>query len=280
MAVATHTLLRRLVGQLSAAPRRNRQHSLLLGQCLCSGSLLGLCLRLFQGRLLLGIAWALFAALVLALCTLLVGAVRGSAAVTGAVHTHANRLFDTLNVYREGGCGDPFVRFQGKAVLCEESTSTLLLECGTLQRRDNGRVGGIGDVSGSSSSMFMGCDVGRLGGRTIQRDGQYDVGQNGLGTRVREQNVHSGGSRVFLNDGRYGRGRSWGGGSRGRGGFALGRLFALEDAAHALDIFAQALAMVGLLGVLCVCGRRRGSGRHGDGWSTVWTGRTEGEWQR
>lgn len=102
---AAHTLLRRLVGQFLPFPGGHSEHALLLRQGLCSCRLLCLVRR----TLPLGVAGTLLAALVLALCTHLVGTVGGPAAVAGAVDTHADGLLDTLNVDGECGRGDPFV---------------------------------------------------------------------------------------------------------------------------------------------------------------------------
>ena len=146
VAVAAHTLLRRLVGQLLAIPGGDGQHALLLGQGLCS-SLLGLDLSLLGGAFLLGVAGALLATLVLALCADLVGAVRGSAAVAGAVDTHADGLFDALDVHGQGRGGNPFVGLEGEAVLGEQSAGTLLLHGGALHGGD-GRSGVLGGILG------------------------------------------------------------------------------------------------------------------------------------
>lgn len=114
--------------------------------------------QLFGGRLLLGVAGALFAALVLAVGADLVGAVGGSAVVAGAVDAHADGLLDSLDADGLGGGGDPFVRLEGQTIFGEECAGSLVLESTAVQfLGDDGLWIGLslvisGSGSGSSSS--------------------------------------------------------------------------------------------------------------------------------
>lgn len=92
VAGASDALSGRLVDEFVAGAGADGQHALALGRLI--GVLVGL---LLLGRLLLGVARALFAAAVLALHTGAVGAVEGAAAVAAAVDTHANGLLDALD---------------------------------------------------------------------------------------------------------------------------------------------------------------------------------------
>jgi hypothetical protein len=90
VAGAPHSLCCRLVCQLVARPGGEGQDLLSLGL------LSSFCLfPLVAWRLLLGVPGTLLAALVLALHAYFVVAIEGSAAVTAAVDTHANGLFNT-----------------------------------------------------------------------------------------------------------------------------------------------------------------------------------------
>jgi hypothetical protein len=241
VAGAADTLLRGLVGQLSARLGRDGQQLLLLGG---DGAFLLLLLALVTGGPLLGVAGAFLAALVLALGADFVGAVRVSAVVAGAVDAHADGLLDTLHVDGFGGRGDPLVRLQGQAVLCKQRAGSLLLEGAAVELLGDW-VGALGHGGGGGGG---GGGLGR-GSRTV--DGQCLYKWDFPMRNVRRRSFLL---LRFVDGGRRG-----GRGQRAAAGLGLGlvRLLAAEDAAHALDIFAQALLGVGGWG---------GSGRrHGDG---------------
>jgi hypothetical protein len=149
VAGATDTLLDGLIGQLSTRPCRDGQQLLLLGS---TGAFLVLVLALVGDGPLLGIAGALLATLVLALGTDLVGAIRGSAVVTGTMDAHADRLFNTLDADGVGGRGDPLVGLEGQSVLCKQGTGSLLLESTAVEFLSDG-VGAPGNCAGSRRSQ-------------------------------------------------------------------------------------------------------------------------------
>jgi hypothetical protein len=133
VAGAADALLRGLVHQFLTRLGCQGEHPLLLGFL---GDL-GYLLAFFHNRLLLGIAGALLATLVVALGAHLVPAIRGSAVVTGTVHTHADRLLHTLHADRVGIGRDPFVRLEGKAIFGKESAGPLLLKGAAVQFLDD-----------------------------------------------------------------------------------------------------------------------------------------------
>lgn len=231
VAGTTHTLLGRLVGQLLAVLGGDGEDTLLLGQCVGL-----LCLGLFGRALLLGVAGALLAALVLALGTDLVGAVGGSAAVAGAVDTHADRLLDALDVHRQDRGSNPFVGLEGEAILCKQRAGTLLLHGRTLQGSDDG-----------------GGDIGVC---VVELDGDNMVGRVGRGRSL---------GCFLLFDGLGGEGRR-GSGRGGGAGLVLCGFIPLEDAAHALHVLSQALTGIPVCGVLDIGRRGGGLGGHGVEW--------------
>ena len=114
MAGAPDPLLDRMVDSLFASFGGNRQELLLL-------RLVGP-FRLFtllDGRLLLGIAGALLAALVLTLGADFVGAISRVAVVAGAMHTHADGLLNSLDTDGLGRGGDPLVGLECEAIFGE-----------------------------------------------------------------------------------------------------------------------------------------------------------------
>ena len=114
VAGAPDPLLDRMVDSLFASFGGNRQELLLL-------RLVGP-FRLFallDGRLLLGIAGALLAALVLTLGADFVGAISRVAVVAGAMHTHADGLLNSLDTDGLGRGGDPLVGLEREAIFGE-----------------------------------------------------------------------------------------------------------------------------------------------------------------
>ena len=211
VAGAPNALLGGLVDQLVASACRDGQDAPLLG-------LLHSLFLLFLGQVaLLRVAGALLAALVLALRADLLWPVQGAAVVAAAMHTHADRLLDTLDGGHRGWRGDPFVRLESEAVLCEESAGTLLLHCAAVQLLGDG--GSRRGVILRSDRNGVCCSSGCSGRGFLF--GSLDVG--GL---LRQRSGRSG----FCT-----------------GGAALAGLLALENTAHPLHIFAQARLAVPIL---------------------------------
>lgn len=144
VAAATDPLSGMLIHQLASRLRLDRQHRLpsLLLPLLRWLRALALCF-LYQSILLGRVAGALGATLVLTLRTDAVGSKGCAASMAAAVHAHANWLFHTLDVGIARVGRDPFVCFQGQAILCEEGAGTLLLNgaasVGSGNRRGSSR---------------------------------------------------------------------------------------------------------------------------------------------
>lgn len=140
----------RLVGQLGTGARGDGEHLAsfdLVGNLLVPSLFLVLVLvghgcrvrrRRRRRRLLLGIAWALFATLMLTLPARLVGPVHGSAAVAATVDSQPNRLFHPLNGRTRGRGHDPVMGVEREAIFGEEGAGSLLLHDIAVELLDHG----------------------------------------------------------------------------------------------------------------------------------------------
>lgn len=147
--------------------------------------------------------------------------------MAAAMDPHADRLLHTLHGGYGRGRRNPLVRLEREAILCEEGTRSLLLHGAAIELRgDGGWRGRRGFAVRSSGTMMQSA------GRTTMPGRARRLGTQGYVRRGRVLGL----DLVF-----NGRGQ---GRRRGCGRGALGRLFSLEDAAHALYIFAQAHAAV------------------------------------
>src|SRR5690242_13444675 len=126
VAGAAHSLGGGLVGELVAVACGDGEELLLPGR-VDGVLLLVLDLGLVGGRLLLGVAGTVLAALVLALHAHFVVAIQGAAEVAAAVDAHADGLLDTGDHGSRGSSSEPLVRLERQSVLGEQGAGSLLL---------------------------------------------------------------------------------------------------------------------------------------------------------
>jgi hypothetical protein len=156
-----HALLGRLVDPLLAVPRLDGQELLPLLRRLALALVPGL--ALLDRRLLLGIAGALFAALVLAVGAGLVGAKRRAAVVAVSVDTHPDGLLNALHADGLRGGRNPLVRLQGQSILGEQGARAFLLEGAAVEFL---RDGDSGDGDGGDGRDGCGRGGRSSGGAT------------------------------------------------------------------------------------------------------------------
>jgi hypothetical protein len=235
------------------------------GECeslLLPGLLSCLFLLLLTSRLLLGVSWALFAALVLTLHADPVVTVECTAFVAASVHSHANGLLYAWYRRSRSTCHEQVARLESQSVPGEESAGTLQLHgiamddwgvidergCRYLDAGCRSEVGGgingtaIHTVSNETWTRFL---IDSRSGRLLcgvllpDRVGLGGILRNFL-SRSRSR------SRSFLRRKMIFRlltlspGRSRPRSTR-RLWYALARLLPLEYTAHTLHVFAQTL---------------------------------------
>lgn len=171
VAGAAHSLGGGVVGEVVAVAGGDGEELLLPGGV--DGVLdVDLVLGLVGGRLLLGVAGTVLAALVLALHAHLVVAIEGAAEVAAAVDAHADGLLDTGGQRRRGSGGEPLVRLERQSVFGEQGAGALLLHGSAVDGWGGLDRGGCG-----------GMDAG--GGRGISRTATGTIsrgnGSRGMG---------------------------------------------------------------------------------------------------